>query len=81
MCDNQFTFHPVQRLITDITPDEWFTVFLGKSDGQEPRHFCSTACLRRWTVEVYTELPHPSLAHVGEQGPRERAYFEAQRGK
>jgi|SRR6266567_3891331 len=78
MCDNQFPFHPMQRLITDNTPPEWFTVFQGNPEGQEPCHFCSTTCINQWTIKGHPELPSMHLAHVGEQGPRERAYFEAQ---
>ncbi len=31
--------------------------------------------------QEYPDLPPAHLAHVGEQGPRERAYFEAQKAE
>lgn len=48
MCDNQFNFHPMQRIDREM-PTEWFTVFRGKDiQGQEGWHFCSKGCLREW---------------------------------
>jgi len=85
MCKSEFTFWPQQRPSERDLPDTWFTVFQGKDiQAQEGWHLCSVKCLRDWAAQCIIHhqeypLPPPSLAHVGDVGPNERAYFEAQK--
>ena len=34
---------------TEMAP-EWFTVYQGNIEGQNPSHFCSKQCMRQWMI-------------------------------
>lgn len=79
ICQKTYQLDP-QFISFEDWPTGWFS--LRWKDGTqriEDHDFCSISCLKQWAIKGYPDLPPAYLARIGEQGPRERAYFEAQK--
>lgn len=49
MCNEQFSFNPLERGEMSHAPDSWLTLFHAKNMyAQQGWHFCSKWCLNSW---------------------------------